>query len=114
MSTLYTPVSLPQVCTDWSLLKSSDLFITSELGRHVKDSMGTVVAFLFSFAYPFIKTPESGAQTTIFCAVDESVADQTGLYYSDCCITKEAPQALSDDDAKKLWEISEKLTGVKL
>jgi hypothetical protein len=29
----------------------------------------------------FFKTPEQGAQTTIYCSVDESLADRTGLYY---------------------------------
>jgi hypothetical protein len=29
----------------------------------------------------FFKTPEEGAQTTIYCAVDETLADKTGLYY---------------------------------
>jgi hypothetical protein len=29
----------------------------------------------------FFKTAEEGAQTTIYCAVDEKLADKTGLYY---------------------------------
>ena len=29
----------------------------------------------------FYKTAEEGAQTTIYCAVDEKLADKTGLYY---------------------------------
>jgi hypothetical protein len=29
----------------------------------------------------FLKTPEEGAQTTIYCSVDEKLADKTGLYY---------------------------------
>jgi hypothetical protein len=29
----------------------------------------------------FLKTPEEGAQTTIYCSVDEKLANQTGLYY---------------------------------
>ena len=87
--------------------------IATELGRHIKDSMGPVVAFLLVFLYPFIKTPESGAQTSIFCAVDESVSGETGLYYSDCQVKQPRPQALSQQDAEKLWQISEELTGLK-
>ena len=63
--------------------------------------------------YPFIKTPEAGAQTSIFCAVDESVDNETGLYYSYCAVKTPEPQALSDEDAKKLWDLSEQLTGLK-
>ena len=65
---------------------------------------------------PFLKTPESGAQTSIFCAVDESAAGQSGLYYSDCRVVAPAPArpaALSDEECSKLWDISEKLTGLK-
>jgi hypothetical protein len=29
----------------------------------------------------FFKTPEEGASTTIYCSVDEGLADKTGLYY---------------------------------
>ena len=86
--------------------------IATELSRHIKDKMGIFKFILFPIR-PFLKTPESGAQTTIFCAVDESVADQTGLYYADCAIKTPKPQALSDEDAKKLWEVSEKLTGLQ-
>jgi len=34
-----------------------------------------------AFAKLFFKTPEEGAQTTIYCSVDEKLANQTGLYY---------------------------------
>ena len=46
--------------------------------------MGSFMAAAMYLLYPFSKTPESGAQTSIFCAVDESVANQSGLYYADC------------------------------
>jgi hypothetical protein len=32
-------------------------------------------------AAAFFKTSEEGAQTTIYCALDEKLADKTGLYY---------------------------------
>ena len=34
-------------------------------------------------------------------------------YYSDCAEKQAAPQARKEEDAKKLWEISEKLVGLK-
>ena len=33
------------------------------------------------FGQYFFKTPEMGAQTTIYCATEPSLSDQTGLYY---------------------------------
>jgi len=62
--------------------------------------------------YPFFKSPEDGAQTTLYCAVEPSIAKDTGKYYSDCAEKQAAPQALDDDVAEKLWEASEKLVGL--
>lgn len=30
---------------------------------------------------PFMKTAEQGAQTTLYCAVDENAGKESGLYY---------------------------------
>ena len=57
----------------------------------------------------FSKTLKEGAQTTIFCAVDESIENESGKYYVDC---KESPLtsvAKDDETAEKLWMLSEKL-----
>lgn len=59
-----------------------------------------------------MKTPEQGAQTTIYCAVDEDVRKETGLYYSECKATSPSPAANNMEDAKKLWDISIKLVGL--
>lgn len=41
-----------------------------------------VVLWLYNlFGYLFMKTAQQGAETTIFCAVDETTANQNGLYY---------------------------------
>lgn len=85
--------------------------INTELGRHLKDTFGPMV-LIWKLAMPFIKTPESGANTTIYCAVDESIADHNGRYYSDCKEKQTAPQAENIEDAKKLWEISEQLVNL--
>jgi len=86
--------------------------IATELGRHVGDTMGMVTSIIFKLAMPFVKTPESGAQTSIFCAVDESVAEQSGLYYADCSETSPASHALRDGDPERLWQLSEQITGL--
>ena len=70
------------------------------------------MALLWRGASLFVKTPESGAQTSIFCAVDESVENVSGLYYADCAQATPAKHALVDGEPKRLWEMSEKLTGL--
>ena len=56
--------------------------VASELGRHLSVSLFRGSSALFSFLVgKFVKTPELGAQTSIYCAVDEEAGKQTGLYY---------------------------------
>merc|ERR1711971_228262 len=85
--------------------------INTELGRHLQDTFGPLVV-LWKLGMPFIKTPENGANTTIYCAVDESIADHNGRYYSDCKEKQPAPQAENIEDAKKLWDLSEQLVNL--
>lgn len=59
-----------------------------------------------------IKNPEDGAQTTLFCAIDESLAKETGKYYSDVAEKTPSKEAQDDEAAKTLWEISEKMVGL--
>ena len=84
------------------------------MSRHIKDTYGTLgFAAMFVMYYHRSKTMEQGAQTSIFCAVDESVAEQSGLYYSDCKPEQpQTPEALKFGDARKLWELSEQITGL--
>lgn len=88
--------------------------IKTELGRHLNETLFRgargIIGFFLS---PFMKTPEEGAQTTIYCSVDEKCANETGLYYSDCEATSPCSKALNDDYAKKLWDISAELVGLK-
>jgi len=86
--------------------------INTDLGRHIKDTFGPLGQCMFSLMKPFIKTVASGAQTTLYCAVDESIAEHSGRYYSDCRETRPKPQAENMEDAKRLWEVSEQLTGL--
>ena len=47
----------------------------------------------------------SGAQTTLFCALEESIQQETGKYY-DNCREKEPGTALARDDhmSAELWD----------
>jgi len=56
--------------------------VATELGRHLDTAFFRGVTWLFNNVGKFfIRTPEQGAQTTIYCAVDELLANESGLYY---------------------------------
>lgn len=56
--------------------------VQTELGRHLSQSTNRLIHCLFELSGRyFFKTAEMGAQTTIYCATEPSLADKTGLYY---------------------------------
>ncbi|XP_066282242.1 retinol dehydrogenase 14-like [Branchiostoma lanceolatum] len=69
---------------------------------------GTVAAL---HRWMYGKTPLQGAQTTIHCSVADGL--QSGQYFSDCKPKDPAPQAMDDEAARKLWELSEKMVALK-
>ncbi|XP_018563138.1 retinol dehydrogenase 13-like [Anoplophora glabripennis] len=85
--------------------------IKTDLGRHLLDSSLMTNLFVRSIAWTF-KTPQEGAQTTIYCAVDEKCADENGLYYAECAVKKPNSAALNEEDAKGLWDLSWKMVGL--
>ncbi|XP_076879177.1 retinol dehydrogenase 11 [Brachyhypopomus gauderio] len=86
--------------------------VYTELGRHFFPTMALWMKILLRCLRIFFKTPWEGAQTTIYCAVDENIQDSTGLYYSDCAPKEEAPAAKSDSAACRLWDLSASMVGL--
>ncbi|XP_039304015.1 retinol dehydrogenase 12 isoform X3 [Solenopsis invicta] len=58
------------------------------------------------FTLLFCKNVEQGAQTTIYCSVDEEVANETGLYYSNCSVATTYRKTNDSEYAEKLWNVS--------
>ncbi|KAJ8916649.1 hypothetical protein NQ315_000294 [Exocentrus adspersus] len=56
-----------------------------------------------------MKTADQGAQTTIYCAVDEKCATENGLYYYECAPRTLLWNARNMEDARALWQASLKL-----
>lgn len=84
--------------------------VITELTRYTGQSIFFLIPILWNVLYPFIriilKTAEEGAQTTIYCAVDECISQYNGCYMSDCRPKKPSEEARSHENAKKLWDIS--------
>lgn len=67
---------------------------------------------MMPFAKLFLLHPEEGSQTTLHCALQEGLESLSGRYFSDCALEEVGAQGRDDALAKKLWEVSERLTGV--
>ncbi|XP_054152419.1 retinol dehydrogenase 12-like [Oppia nitens] len=81
--------------------------IQTEITRHFP-------AYLYYLIKPFMTTIELGTQTTLYCAIDETLDNQTGLYYDDCKrVNNMIAPAIDDNSAKKLWELATDLVNLE-
>lgn len=93
-------------------------FVMTEFFRteNVPDLIVAVFLSLMSFVNIFglrpYKTPFEGAQTTLYCATEPGLEKHSGSYFSDCKLAKESAVARDAGLAKKLWEASERITGL--
>ena len=85
--------------------------IGTDIVRNMKANMRVLSTLYswFGWIYRFVvKTPYNGAQTTIFCALDEGLEDKSGSYFSDCKEKRANPISEVVEEQEKLWRISEK------
>ncbi|XP_076604041.1 dehydrogenase/reductase SDR family member 13-like [Chaetodon auriga] len=84
--------------------------IKTEIGRN---SSFWWKFFLTPIIFLFFVDAESGAQTTLHCALQEGIEHLSGHYFTRCApLTSIEPKARDDAVAKKLWELSESFCGL--
>jgi NAD(P)-dependent dehydrogenase (short-subunit alcohol dehydrogenase family) len=57
-------------------------------------------------------SPEEGARTIIYLASSPKVEGVTGEYFYKCRVETPTSEARNDADARRLWDISEKIAGL--
>ncbi|XP_029922359.1 dehydrogenase/reductase SDR family member 13-like [Myripristis murdjan] len=83
--------------------------IKTDIGRY--NSLFTAL-LIKPISMLFFKNPVQGAQTTLHCALQEGIEPLSGRYFVDCGVKDVSPKAKDDAAAKKLWELSERLSGL--
>ncbi|XP_036607715.1 retinol dehydrogenase 14-like [Trichosurus vulpecula] len=85
--------------------------VRTDLGRHI--NIPLLAKPLFNLAsWAFLKTPEEGAQTSVYLASSPEVEGVSGKYFGDCKEEDLLPKAMDDSVARKLWDISEAMVGI--
>ena len=74
-------------------------------------------ACIYRFLYPVFSrwalTPLQGAQTTLYCCLDDKIEKQSGHYYAKC--KREDVKIKNVKESQKmLWEFSMKTVGLKI
>lgn len=82
--------------------------VATNMGANNKTFMSTV----FRLAAPLLKKPEQGAQTSIYLASSPEVAGVSGKYFVNCKERKSSKSSYNEDDAQRLWKVSEDLVGL--
>ena len=73
---------------------------------------GPFARFIMKAGTLFLKTPEQGAQTTIYLASSHEVEGVTGRYYANCKEKTSNKESYDLNVARQLWEVSSRMTGV--
>lgn len=81
----------------------TDLLNNSAFNKYFYRWLGPLKRFL-------LRTEEEGAQTTIYCALEPTLENISGKYFDNCQEKRTTNLAMDLSLAKKLWDISEKMT----
>jgi retinol dehydrogenase 14 len=77
------------------------------------DDSGPFMRLLTPLARPFIRTPEQGADTSLYLASSLDVEGQTGGYYASGRARRSSRRSHDPELARRLWQVSEELTGLR-
>ncbi|WP_445665109.1 SDR family oxidoreductase [Fodinibius sp. AD559] len=76
------------------------------------EEAGWAMKFFYWIGKPFMRSPKSGAATTIYLTTSDEVTSMSGQYFKDKNVAEPADIAYNDDLTSKLWTRSEELTGL--
>ncbi|MEQ2207728.1 hypothetical protein XENOCAPTIV_017656 [Xenoophorus captivus] len=86
------------------------LYLYSVLGRYLGIWMKV---FVMPFFYLLFMDPKSGAQTTLYCALQQGIEHLSGHFFSRCTLQLNIGSKARDDAAaRKLWDLSESFCGL--
>ncbi|MFX1329647.1 MAG: SDR family oxidoreductase [Promethearchaeota archaeon] len=116
--------------TVYGISKLAEMLLTYELSRNLEGSRVTVNAihpglvntnlgrdqskFSQWFARKFFKSPEEGAQTSIYLASSPEVEGITGKYFVNNQPKESSGESYNKEHAKKLWHIALEMTKLKV
>jgi WW domain-containing oxidoreductase len=83
--------------------------IQTNLGRHMQGPFAVMLGLVM---FPFMASVPQGAATSCYLAASSEVAGESGRYFADCRPAKAHRKADDPEQGRRLWEVSETLTGV--
>ena len=97
-------------------LKGSDITANAVDPGEVSTGLGTQNGILGKILQllmkPFIQRPDKGARTSVYVSTSPELEGVSGKYFRKCLEKKPKPWADDEVAARRLWEISQKLTNL--
>ena len=113
--------------------KLANVLFTYELARHLegsgvtvncvhpgvvrtnfgRDDMGSLMRLLTPLVRPFMRSPERGADTSVWLASSPEVEGVTGRYFTRRQEKRSSRRSYDTQLAGRLWRVSEELTGLR-
>ncbi len=84
--------------------------VSTSLGHNNPGMLSKALPLLLK---PFFRSPEQGAETSIYLCCSDEVAGISGEYFSNCKQAKAKPWARDDAAAEQLWQYSQECTGFR-
>lgn len=82
------------------------------VGSNFGQSGNWLMRIGYTVGKPFMFSSEQGAETPIYLATSEEVAEVNGAYFKNKKVSTPTKTARSREAAEKLWDMSEKLCGL--
>lgn len=86
--------------------------VRTGFGKTNTSVTGRMFGLLMRGIAPFLLSAERGAATSIYLATSPDVEGVSGRYFIDCAPATPHPAALDEDAARRLWSLSERMTGI--
>jgi retinol dehydrogenase-14 len=78
-----------------------------------RDDPGPVSRLMTRLVTPFMRTPEQGADTSVYLASSPEVEGVTGGYFASRRARRSSRRSHDTELARRLWRVSEELTGLR-
>ncbi|XP_067098306.1 retinol dehydrogenase 14-like [Osmerus mordax] len=86
--------------------------VRTRLGRHIHIPF-LAKPFFYLASLAFFKSPLEGAQTPLYLACSREVEGVSGKCFANCQEEELLPKAIDDHAARRLWDLSERMVGLK-